>query len=173
MIIRHLAPGDSIPALTDLLHAAYACLGEMGFNYTAVDQTEEITLKRIARGDCLVAVDAGVLLGTIMFHSPGRSSGCPWYDRPGTATTGQFGVHPDQQGRGVGTLLLREAESLAISHGADELALDTSEGAHNLISWYERAGFHFVEHAQWKGKTYRSVIMSKRVMRASAPMTSR
>jgi ribosomal protein S18 acetylase RimI-like enzyme len=171
MIIRHLTPGDSIPALTDLLHAAYAGLGKMGFNYTAVDQTEDVTLKRIARGDCLVAVEAGILVGTIMFHAPSRSNGCPWYDRPGTATIGQFGVHPDQQGRGVGTLLLREAESLAISHGADELALDTSEGAHHLIGWYERAGFRSVDHAQWKGKTYRSVIMSRSVMSGSAPVS--
>ena len=50
---------------------------------------------------------------------------------------------------------------LAISNGAAELALDTSEGADHLIAWYERIGFRIVEYAQWKGKRYRSVIMSK------------
>ena len=163
MIIRELAPTDSIADLTTLLHAAYARLGEMGFNYTAVDQAEDMTRKRIARGLCLVAVDSGALVGTIMFHPLGQSAGCPCYERPDVATIGQFGVLPGRQGTGTGTRLLREAERLAIACGAAELALDTSEGADHLIAWYEREGFRFVEYAQWEGKTYRSVIMSKQV----------
>ncbi len=163
LVVRALAYTDSIAAVTELLHAAYARLGAMGFNYTAVDQTEEVTRQRIGRGDCLVAVDDGVLVGTIMFHAPGRSSGCPCYERLDVATIGQFGVLPDRQGDGIGLRLLQEAERLAVASGATELALDTSEEADHLVSWYEREGFRFVEHAQWEGKTYRSVIMSKRL----------
>lgn len=161
MIIRELAATDSIVGMTTLLHAAYARLGGMGFNYTAVDQTEEVTRSRIARGHCLVAVDDGALVGTIMFHPPGRSAGCPCYERPDVATIGQFGVLPGRQGIGTGTRLLRHAEELALASGAAELALDTSEGADHLIGWYEREGFRFVEYAQWEGKSYRSVIMSR------------
>ena len=167
MVVRELAPTDSIADLTALLHAAYARLGGMGFNYTAVDQTEDVTRKRIARGLCLVATgnaDNGALVGTIMFHAPGQSAGCPCYERPDVATIGQFGVLPGCQGGGTGTRLLREAEKLALASGAAELALDTSEGADHLVGWYEREGFRFVEHAQWPGKTYRSVIMSKRLV---------
>ncbi|HEY0202704.1 MAG TPA: GNAT family N-acetyltransferase [Acetobacteraceae bacterium] len=163
MIIRELAPTDSIADLTALLHAAYARLGEMGFNYTAVDQTEDVTRSRIARGLCLMAVDDGTLVGTIMFHPPGRSAGCPCYERADVATIGQFGVLPGRQGTGTGTRLLRHAEQLAAVSGVAELALDTSEGADHLVGWYEREGFRLVEHAQWEGRTYRSVIMSKHV----------
>lgn len=163
LIVRAFGPTDSISALTGLLHAAYAGLGGMGFNYTAVDQSEDVTRKRISRGDCLVAIERGVLLGTIMFHAPGRSRGCPCYERPDVATIGQFGITPDRQGGGIGTRLLRAAEQMAVASGAAELALDTSEGADHLIAWYEREGFRFVEYAQWEGKTYRSVIMSKRL----------
>ncbi|MEF2072984.1 GNAT family N-acetyltransferase [Consotaella aegiceratis] len=70
-------------------------------------------------------------------------------------------VRPDQQGRGVGNRLLYEAERRAVDGGASELALDTSEGAHHLIDWYGRKGFALAETVQWRGKTYRSVIMSK------------
>jgi len=161
MIIRQLEAADSIPDLTRLLHDAYAGLGAMGFNYTAVDQTEDVTRSRIARGLCLVAVDGGTVVGTIMFVPPGQTGGCPCYERPDVATIGQFGVSPACQGAQVGTHLLREAERLAVAAGAAELALDTAEGASHLIAWYERNGFRFVEHAQWPGKTYRSVIMSK------------
>lgn len=167
MIIRELAPTDSIPEMTALLHAAYARLGGMGFNYTAVDQTEDVTRSRIVRGHCLVAIDDGAIVGTIMVYPPGRSAGCPCYERPDVATIGQFGVMPGRQGAGTGTRLLRCAEELALASGAAELALDTSEGADHLIGWYEREGFRFVEHAQWEGKTYRSVIMSKRLRSTS------
>ncbi len=34
IIIRDLQPGDSIAEMTRLLHAAYAGLAAMGFNYT-------------------------------------------------------------------------------------------------------------------------------------------
>ena len=70
--------------MTVLLHAAYARLGGMGFSHTAVDQTEAVTRKRIARGLCLVAADNGTLVGTIMVHAPGQSTGCPCYERPDT-----------------------------------------------------------------------------------------
>ena len=161
MMIRPLQPTDSITLLTELLHAAYAKLGAMGFNYTAVDQPEEVTRKRIAHGDCLVAVEGATLTGTVTLYSPGTSKGCRCYERPDVAVIGQFGVLPDAQARGVGNLLLNEAERRAALTGAAELALDTSEGADHLIAWYERHDFRFVEHAQWEGKTYRSVIMSK------------
>lgn len=133
----------------------------MGFNYTAFDQSEEVTRERIAGGSCLVAVDGPVLIGTVMFYAPGKSTGCPWYERPGIATIGQFGVLPAYQGQGIGNMLLGKTLRRAVSAGASELALDTSEGADHLIGWYERHGFRFVEYAQWTGKTYRSVIMSK------------
>ncbi len=162
MIIRRLEAADSIGELTALLHAAYAILGQLGFNYTAVDQSEAVTRDRIARGDCIVATDADRLIGTLTFMAPGRCwPGTPLYQRPDVAVLGQFGVHPDYQRRGVGLLLLRESEQMAERWGASELALDTSEGADHLIDWYRRQGYRIVEQAQWENKTYRSVIMSK------------
>lgn len=160
MHIRLLAETDSIADLTRMLHAAYARLGAMGFNYTAVDQTEEVTRERVAAGECLVVEDGGEIVGTAIFYRR-PAYGSPYFDKPHVATLGQFAVRPEQQGKGIGNLLLRELERRAIASGATHLALDTSEGAHHLVNWYEREGFRFVEHVQWPGKTYRSVIMSK------------
>lgn len=161
MIIRLLADTDSISELTALLHSAYASLAAMGFNYTAVDQSEDVTARRVGRGVCIVAEENHAIIGTVIFYPPGRMGGCPTFERTDVAAMGQFAVDPKQQGRGVGKRLLREVEQRAIAVAAKELALDTAEGAHHLIAWYEREGFNFVEHAQWKGKTYRSVVMSK------------
>jgi ribosomal protein S18 acetylase RimI-like enzyme len=160
-VIRLLDANDSIASLTGLLHAAYARLGEMGFNYTAVDQTEKTTRARIAQGDCLVALDRTTLVGTLMVHAPGTSDGSPYLERSNVATINQFGVLPRFQRRGIGKLLLDEAERRAALAGAAELALDTSEGADHLIAWYERHGFRIIDYVQWEEKTYRSVVMSK------------
>jgi GNAT superfamily N-acetyltransferase len=170
MIIRPLSPEDSLTTMTELLHSAYARLGAMGFNYTAVDQTAEVTRQRVVGGDCIVAFDGYQMIGTITLYRPGRLKGSSWYQRPEVAVVGQFGVRPDFQGRGIGSSLLREAEALGNSIGAAELALDTSEGADQLIAWYERKGFRFIEYAQWNGKKYRSVIMSKKIQNSDGPI---
>ena len=41
--IRPLSSTDSITEITFLLHRAYARLGDMGLNYTAVDQSTDVT----------------------------------------------------------------------------------------------------------------------------------
>jgi hypothetical protein len=97
VIIRQMEPTDSLATITELLHSAYARLGAMGFNYTAVDQTEETTRQRMAGGTCLVAADGSELIGTIMFYRPGRSKGCPWYEQPKVAAIGEFGVRSHRQ----------------------------------------------------------------------------
>lgn len=58
---------------------------------------------------------------------------------------------------------MRVIEQFAIGHGADELALDTAEGATHLTRWYERLGFRFFQHVSWDETNYLSVVMSKRL----------
>ncbi len=144
-----------------MLHSAYAELAALGFNYTAVDQTEEVTRRRIADGTCLVAESEGRLAGTIVYKQPGVSSSCAHYTKPSVAVIGQFAVSPAFQGRGLGSKLLSATEDLASKDAAAELALDTAENAAHLIAWYQKRAYRFIEFAQWEGKTYRSVILSK------------
>ena len=161
LTIRSFSDADSIDELTKLLHTAYRRLGDLGLNYTAVDQTADVTLKRIERGECLVAILNQRLVGTIVFYGTAATSGCPWYDRTDVSRVGQFGVHPSCQSTGVGRRLLKAAEAKAAETGAREVALDTAEQAVHLVEWYGRSGYRFIEYAQWPGKTYRSVIMNK------------
>jgi predicted N-acetyltransferase YhbS len=161
--IRRLAADDSVENLTALLHRAYATLGARGWNYTAVDQTVEVTRERLAEGTCLVAADRdGRIVGTIMYNPPQTSyDGSPWLCRSDVAHLGQFGVEPSLQKGGIGARLMAAVEAMARADGAREIALDTAEPAVHLIDLYARCGYRFVEYAQWKGKRYRSVIMSK------------
>jgi GNAT superfamily N-acetyltransferase len=80
---------------------------------------------------------------------------------PEVFSFGQFGVRPDLQGHGIGGKLMRLMEEEAWLRGAEELALDTAEGAHHLIEWYGRCGFREVERVSWSNTTYGSVILSK------------
>lgn len=163
LFIRVLLPSDSLSDLTNLLHAAYSRLARMGLLYMATHQSEAVTRERISQGTCLVAELDGRICGTILFRDPACTNGCPWYDRFEVASLGQFAVNPEIQARGIGLLLLRKAEDLAIASGATELALDTAEPATHLVEWYTRLGYRFIEHAQWSHTNYRSVILSKRL----------
>ena len=56
--IRPIRPDDNMEqSATALLHRADADLGAMGLNYTAVDQSAEVTRLRIAGGRGFVAID--------------------------------------------------------------------------------------------------------------------
>lgn len=168
-LIRPLLASDSLAELTALLHAAYARLARMGLRYMATHQSETVTRERVEGGTCLVAVEGGRIVGTILFRSPEQTTGCPWYDRPEVASLGQFAVDPQIQARGIGIRLLREVERLGTVCRADEIALDTAEPATHLVDWYTRLGYRFAEHAQWAHTNYRSVILSRRLSNASVP----
>jgi GNAT superfamily N-acetyltransferase len=159
--IRQLSPADSLEELTHLLHRAYAHLGALGLNYTAVNQSTETTSQRLAGGCCFVAEWNQQLAGTVLAKRPEHSSDCEYFARPDVATLRQFGVEPQLQGRGIGHALVNACEAWARENGYCELALDTAEPAEHLIQLYSRMGFATVGSVQWSGKVYRSVVMSK------------
>lgn len=162
--IRRLENGDSLDALTALLHRAYAELGDMGFRYKAVDQPVETTRQRVARGECYVAMLGAEIVGTALLLPPTwHAEYCDWYARPDVAVLSQFAVEPRLQRGGVGSKLMAYVEKRAAELGAAELSIDTAEGATHLIALYERRGYRHVGTAQWQHANYRSVLLSKRL----------
>ena len=159
--IRPLSAADSLVELTHLLHRAYARLGSMGLNFTAVNQTPEVTAQRIRGGECLVAEWSQVLAGTIVVQPTYQKSECDYFTRHGVAAVHQFGVEPTLQSHGIGRALLAAAESWASERSYGEVAMDTAEPATHLIKFYERLGYCQVGVVQWSGKVYRSVVMRK------------
>jgi len=159
--IRKLSSRDTFEELTTLLHRAYARLGEMGLNYTAVDQSAEVTANRIVGGQCFVAEVDGKLAGTVVVQPTYKQSDCEYFTRPGVAAIHQFAVAPEAQGNGFGRALLQACEDWALQEGYRELAMDTAEQATHLIALYSSLGYRQVGLVQWPGKVYRSVILSK------------
>lgn len=162
--IRPLRPSESLQELTDLLHNAYAELGQSGLNYTAVDQPASTTRERIRDGRCLVAVEEGRLVGTVVVRGTSQyNAEYPYFSKAGVASAHQMAVAPDHQGRGLGSTLLDLSEWWAREIGFAELALDTAESADHLVAWYVRRGYRPVDTVQGDGKRYRSVFLAKRL----------
>lgn len=159
--IRDWSSSDSIPELTQLLHAAYAHLAQRGLRYVATHQDDVITARRLGRGFALLVFLRGELVGTATLYPPRPDSPVLWYRRPDVLHFGQFGVRPDLQRNGIGVRILRELERRARMQGASELACDTAEQAEHLRSWYGREGYRLIGHTQWPITNFRSVVLSK------------
>lgn len=162
---RLIEPADSIEELTELLHRSYKFLADLGFRFCATYQDTFITQDRIKDAYCFIGLEKGKMVATLTYYRPDLTFGTPWYDRKDVAHIGQFAVDPTLQRLGIGERLLMMAEEVALHDGVRELALDTAEGATHLIKYYQKRGFRFIEYTNWGITNYRSVVMSKTLVK--------
>ena len=158
--IRRLRPGDSLDALTQMLHRAFEELARQGTICECARQDVATTRARIARGDCFVAVTGGTIIGTLTLERPDRASPIACYRDAATASVHQLAVDPRRQGEGVGRALVAHARAWARARRLARLALDTPEGAVRQVAWYVGRGFDVVDHVQVPGRGYRSVVLA-------------
>lgn len=161
--LRRLRPDDSIDELTAMLRRAFARLGAGGLNCSCVDQTPDITRRRIDRGDCLVALAGPRIVGTVTLETADPLAEIAWYRHPSVASLHQLAVEPGHQGSGIGKALLDAAEAWAFRQRCVALALDTPEPARHLHAYYTRQGFGRQASVQVAGRGYRSTVFSKPV----------
>jgi GNAT superfamily N-acetyltransferase len=163
--VRLLLPSDPIPAITRLLHRAYAKQVAMGLRPLAGRQDDSVTAGRAANSECYVALAGGsageAIAGVILFEEQEQATFPPFFLKPHVCHFAQFGVDPDVQGRGIGRALLETVERRAREKGAAELALSMAEPDRELYDFYLKRGYRFVEHWQWPYTNYRSCILSK------------
>lgn len=153
-----------VPALTELLHEAYAPLAAAGMNYVASWQDEARTLRRLEEGESFLFFFEDQLVGTVtLTEGLKKRTSADYYRTPGVYLFNQFAIHPRFQGRGWGSLAMDFLENRAKKHGAAELALDTAETAKRLIRMYEGRGYRIVSSTQWPDVIYRSLILSKKL----------
>ncbi len=154
---------DSISELTGLLHRSYKTLADMGLKFMATHQGDEVTKKRIEKGDSFVIEHDGKLIACIsLYKSKGRGK-CSWYNNKGVAYFGQFAVEPDYQKLGIGSRMMEFIETYAKEKEMLEISLDTSEQALHLIEYYKKRGYRFVQYHKWEEVNYRSIVLSKRL----------
>lgn len=171
LIFRILKESDSIVEINTLLLSAYRPLAEAGMRYAASHEDPEATKKNIENGECFLGILDEKIIACAILRLPGRGDKLgwkavnpSWYQSPTVTTFGRFAVDPTLQGHGVGSKMMDVLEARAKELGFEELALDTSEHAANLISMYKARGYRFIEHHQWNITNYRSVVMSKKLI---------
>ena len=76
----------------------------------------------------LVAVEAGQVVGCVLFHPEG----------PGTGRLFQMAVEPDRQGTGLGTRLVEALEEELVRRGFREVTLHARDTA---VGFYARLGY--------------------------------
>lgn len=162
--VRPLLPTDSVEAITDLIHRAYARNAAAGLRFVATCQDSSITAERLGQGPSFIVEIDGEIVGTITVRAPEETPYGDYHPPFPIAAFGQFAVDPDRRGLGIGDALLKVAEGVAREAGCGELALDTAQPAIELITYYERQGFRIVGRADWRPETnYESWIMTKRL----------
>ena len=161
-VLRPLDVHDDLGNLTALIHRAYASLGALGLNFTAVDQSVKTTAERCAAGETWLAVDEeDTILGTVTMTFPDPYDSCPFYRDLSQVVLNQLAVEPGLQRCGIGRALVECVESRGAACGYRSVALDTAENAVDLVAWYRTMGYEIVGVIKWEDKTYRSVLMCK------------
>lgn len=153
-----------IPQLTHLLNAAYRPLAELGLNFTATFQDDELTACGLLSGRTLVLEIENQLIGTMKLRLDAGVSGTGLQlggmDAP-ILYLSRFAVLPNLQGQGLGLYLLNLAESIAEKEGCRALQLDTAQSAKYLLEFYSSQGFQIIRPIFYDGKTYTSWILEK------------
>ncbi|KUF06310.1 GNAT family N-acetyltransferase [Leucobacter sp. G161] len=163
MILRSFTHDDA-PALTTLLHRAYAELGEAGLNFTAVDQDEGTTLRRASGGQTWVIEEEGALVAALTVSWPAEdalqelSSAAR---EPNRAWLNQLAVDPDHRGKGYARQLRDVGVDWCVAQGATSIGLDAARPAAHLVALYAAWDFVEAESIQWPGKTYASIVMTR------------
>lgn len=172
VLIRRLLPSDSVPEITRLLHRAYKKQMDLGLRPLAGRQSDDVTRDRLSKGECYVAVIPETrpnglahdrIVGTILFQEPAWGTGPEWFERRDVANFSQFAVDPDMQGKGIGILLMDICEQRARETGAAELALSAAGPDTDLLRFYEKRGYRFIQPFQWGPTNYVSHILSKKL----------
>ena len=127
-----LATEVDLPSLAALIYTSFI---EYKPSYTdegfaATTPTSDQLARRMAEGPIWVAVQDEVVLGTVSVVSRGDEL----YIRG-------MAVAPETRGLGLGELLLKTVEDLALAHGHKRLVLSTTPFLFRAIRLYTRFGF--------------------------------
>lgn len=134
------ADASDAPGIVALVDSAYRGEPSRAGWTTEADlldgqRTDNEAVGAIVRGEngvLLVAEDEGRLIGCCQLEQ--RTGGVAYF--------GMFSIRPEQQGRGLGRLVLAHAEQVARDDwGARTMVMTVLMQRGDLIAWYERRGY--------------------------------
>ncbi len=150
-----LAKDSDIPNIRVLVNSAYKELADLGLNYTATFQDEQITRERISKGRAFILEKNNQLIGSVILKKEN------WFTGKNSAYVSQLAILPGLKKQGLGSLLMDLCEDIAAKEGYEAIQLDTAKPAGHLVTWYLKRGYKIVGESKWEGKTYESWIFEK------------
>ncbi len=157
-----LATDSDVSQIRDLVNESYKELADMGLNYTATYQDEQVTRERMADGRTFVLLSGKDVVGTILFYEKN------YITEKRSAYLGQFAVSTKLKRSGLGSIIMDFCEQLANDEKYETIQLDTAKPAVHLVEWYQKRGYKIVGEMHWEGKTYDSYIFEKTLRAAYA-----
>ena len=150
------ADDRDIPHIRRLVNEAYQELLQMGLNYTASYQDEDVTRERCRQGRTVVVENRqDDIVGSVVLHQKN------YFTERHSAYISQLAIANRYKGIGLGTYLMVWCENLAKREGFHSIQLDTAKPAHHLIKWYKNRNYQAIGSSQWEGKSYESWIFEK------------
>ena len=72
-----------------------------------------------------------------------------WFEKRGMRPlfVEELAVHPDYQGRGVGSFIMEQLQHLARTRGCTHLVLEVAENNESALSWYRARNFYKLDAA--------------------------
>lgn len=134
-LVEEARPFDASD-LTRLINLAY----RVEDFFKAVDRTTVDEVRRYLEEETFLVVrdESGDLLACVRLGL-----------RPPEAHFGMLSVHPDIQGRGIGRLLVSEAEERARRSGCSRMTLEVASPRVELPAYYARLGYVIAGEAPW------------------------
>jgi predicted N-acetyltransferase YhbS len=128
VVVRPMVAGD-VDAVLTVQRAAFTVEARLydDPSLPPLQESREQLIADLDRSRGLVALDGDLVVGSVRIRVEGTS-----------LHIARLSVAPDQQGRGLGTLLLARAESVA---GAEEALLFTGHLSASNLRLYARAGY--------------------------------
>ena len=148
MLTSRIADGRDVAAVEGIVHAAYAHYVERIGVTPAPMRADHRAL--IGRGSVRLAERDGVPVGVLVLDVHADH-----------VLVENVAVSPEEQGRGVGSLLLDLAEREAAARGIGEIRLYTNEAMTENLAYYPRRGFTETHRAVDHG--FRRVFFRKLV----------
>jgi len=165
LCLRLADPSRDIPALTELINAAYVVeSGSTGEEFKRTPRWIDNDAKEHFEkpGETIVLEREGVIIGMVFVEMEGDER----------CLLGPFAVDPRSQGCGYGKLLLGLVEEIArVEPGVKSLALHVVNVRNTLIAFYKRQGFvdldeeaPFPESHNWRTmRKVKFVVLEKKM----------
>ncbi|MDQ0205249.1 GNAT family N-acetyltransferase [Alkalicoccobacillus murimartini] len=148
MYFTRLATSSDVPAMCDLMHQAFATYSNPPSS--ALDETIASINTRLQKGEkaALLFNVQGRLLAMVRFVQTKESL---FFFR--------FSVHPDCQGSGIGSLLLRWLETYATKQEISTLTCKVRKNVTQNLLFYQKNGY--IEDTEWHPESTTSTAVLK------------